>query len=505
MSAVDQNILQGLISPDEENRRRAIFLAAQALEFRAIPALTRLAGEDPVIELRYLAKKALLFLQQNVQRRQKAAGEAASPETGGIRPEVLRAELENPDPAVRNRVVQALARLGGPLALQLVAERVERETDPFVRASLAISLGVLGSRAQIPLLERLLSDENPRVRANAIEGLMHMGAPEAARLIAPHLKDTDNRVKVNAYTALGKFQKVDLLRALAEMMAADKVWLRDSATYALVKLELPESVPLLEHALADSWKGIRLKARNGLVLLAKKGVASALEVLRQAGGYRDSPDDYLTLELLDKSPAATTPQVSAAARLEAVLRIVRSQDRSRVDALVRQAAGEDDPKVLATLVLALGRLGDARCLPTLAGFLASRDRRVRANAVEALGLIGGTEALRVLAPHLDDPDNRVRANAVVALSALPGFDVTPALRSMAASNQELMRLSAVYALLVLRREDLGDCLAGLVGDGSPRVRKKAVDSLKLLATDGLPWAAATLRKAGIRLDEQGWR
>lgn len=505
MPPVEQNILQALRSPDEENRKRAIFLAAQTLEFRTIPALNAIANEDPSIELRYFAKKALFFLQQNYLRRQKGEGTGEIPAPAvqadagqNERVEALRRELANPSAEVRNKVLQALVRLGGPRALEALVERAGAEEDPFVRATLAISLGILGGRAQLPLLETFLQDQNPRVRANAIEGLMHLDAPEAARLIAPHLKDTDNRVKVNAYTALGKFDKVDLLRAMAEMLSSAKVWMRDSATYALVKLELPESVPLLEHALQDPYKGIRLKARNGLVLLARKNVKPALDVLEKFGGARESPEAFLTLEFLDAvAPAAGAGAADAQARMDAVLRIVAQRDRTKVDELLAQVAAERDARVLATLLLALGRLGDRRALGALAGHLRHEDRRVRANAVEALGLLGGEEVHRLIRPFLEDPDNRVRANAVVALGGAAGVDLGPTLQGMMGSAEELMRLSAVYALLVLRRPASVPLLEGLVGDPVPRVRKKAIDSLRILVSEGVAAAAEALSRAGV--------
>lgn len=507
---MDQNIVQGLASPDEETRKRAIFLAAQALDFRAVPALRTIAENDPSIELKYFAKKALFFLQQNYLRQQQGQPpmEGAPAPPGGDPAEAsdttaslqrVRAGLEDPDPQARNRLVQALARHGAAEALDLVLERVDKETDPFVRATMAVTVGILGTRREVPVLERFLKDEDPRVRANAIEGLMHVGAPEAARLIAPHLKDLDNRVKVNAYTALGKFERVDLLRALAEMIGSEQVWLRDSATYALVKLELPESVPLLDHALKDEYKGIRLKARNGLVLLAKRGVSTARAVLERYGGERDAPESYLTLEFLDLARAAAAQGAGddPQGRLEAVLRVVQRQDRSKADALLTQLNSERDPRVLATLLLGLARLGDRRCLGAVAAHLRSPDRRVRANSVEALGVLGGADVQPMLVPFLQDPDNRVRANAVVALKDAQGVELTPVLLGMAQDSTELMRLSAVYALLELRREDLLPLLAQLARDPVPRVRKKALDSLRILGAAGMAAAASALAEASL--------
>jgi HEAT repeat protein len=481
------DILRALDSPDEENRRRALFLAAERRDERALPKLQQMAAEDPSLEVRYYARKALLYFQQVVGVRRTAGG-------GGV--EELEGDLSSPDPRVRNEAVQALVRLGGDAARTRVRTMVEGEVDPFVRATLAVSLGVLGGPAEISSLDSLLQDSDPRVRANAIEGLMHIGGADVPARVVPYLKDADNRVKVNAYTALGKFKKMDLLKALGEMLTSDKAWRRDAAAYALVKMEIPESVPLLEYALGDDYVGIRLKARNGLVLLARREVTQATQVLGRLAGERPYPEGYLSLDMLQVRDRPEVRRDEEAGRLALIRRIVEAQDREKISMLLRQLTREKRPRVLATLLTAVGNLGSPEALPALRPFLESPDRRIRANAVEAWGMLGADAEVGALDPFRRDPDNRVRANAVVALGRRRQ-DVRADLEAMADDTSEPMRLSAVYALVELGRDEAVPLLSSLLLDPATSVKKKAIDGLRILASDGRSDARKALEDAGL--------
>lgn len=487
MTSPADDILRALDSPDEENRRRALFLAAERRDARALPKLQAMVAEDPSLEVRYYARKALLYFQQVVGVRRASGAEAV---------EELQGDLTSPDPRIRNEAVQTLARLGGDAARVRAVALVEGEADPFVRATLAVTLGVLGGLGEIPALDALLKDRDPRVRANAIEGLMHIGGSEVPARVVPYLKDADNRVKVNAYTALGKFKKIDLLRALGEMLTSGQAWRRDAAAYALVKMEIPESVPLLEYALGDEYIGTRLKARNGLVVLARRGVSQASQVLGRLAGARPYPESYLSLDMLRWRERPDKPRDEEEGRLALIRRIVGAQDREKVSMLLRQLTRESRPRVLATLLTAVGNLGSAEALPAVRPFLESEDRRIRANAVEAWGMLGGDGEVGALEPFRADPDNRVRANTLVALGRRQ-HDVRSDLEAMADDPAESMRLSAVYALVELGREEAVPLLSSLLLDPATSVKKKAIDGLRILASDGRRDAAQALTDAGL--------
>lgn len=497
---------KALSSAEEATRKQAILAAAQAFEVRLVPLLQRIAQQDPSIELRFLAKKALAFFQLRLRQAQEKKAATGIGEGPQARIRGLLEELRSPDVEVRNNAVQSLGKLGGKDVAHEILLACKRESDPFVRASLAVAVGQAAKEDGLDALRAFLNDEDPRVRANAIEGMSFLPAQQAAQWITPHLKDEDSRVKVNAYTALGKIRKIDLLQALGRMLDSEKVWLRDSAAYALCKLEIPESVPLLERALADPFQGVRLKARNGLVLLAKAEVSQAQKALERVGGERDSPEAYLTTSMVGprgqiREAAAQVrapgPQPGGEeARLALIRRIVEADDRGKIAMLVKQLGKEKNPKVLASLISALGQLGDGRLLASLQGFLGSPDRRIRANAVEALGLLGSEATCESLLRFTQDEDNRVRANAVVALASLADRDVSPELEAMVESEDILMRLSAIYAVTTLGSPEYLGFLARLTRDGDPGVSRKALESLQILAGEGEDEAGKILEDLG---------
>src|SRR5688500_6427548 len=74
-------------------------------------------------------------------------------------------------------------------------------------------------------------------------------------------------------------------------------------------------------------------------------------------------------------------------RLKAIQEILRSRDASMVESLIERLEHENEPKILASLVKAIGNLGTAAELPFLAELLDHPDPRIRANVVEALMIL----------------------------------------------------------------------------------------------------------------------
>lgn len=107
---------------------------------------------------------------------------------------------------------------------------------------------------------------------------------------------------------------------------------------------------------------------------------------------------------------------------------------------------EQDPRVLATAIRAVGNLPAFEDLERLKGFLIHEDARVRANTIEALEARGGGGYVDAVAPLLHDPNQRVKANAAVMLWKYGRSDVVRVLSKLAGSDSTRERASAVFAL-----------------------------------------------------------
>jgi len=352
-------------------------------------------------------------------------------------------------------------------------------------------MGPLGGPAEIPVIRGFLDEPDPRVRGNAIEALLRLAGDEAIVDMARALKDRSSKVRQQARQALLEADRRRLVAILQEKLASDEAANRDLAAYALVKLELPETLPLMVGALSDAEMSIRLKARNALVTLAKQGCADATAALERLAGKRGTPDEFMTISVLERRPhleLLCDPRPRE--RMKGVECIVQTGDAARVPHLLQVLLVEKDPYVRATIVLALGRLGARDAVPTLKILTEDGDARIRANAVEALGALSGDDVSPFLLRCLDDGNNRVRANAVVALRDYRLVDLAVPLQAMIDHHEQLMRRSAIWAITELRRPALIPLLRPLLVDRVGKVQRQAADAVALLATEGFAEAQA---------------
>lgn len=147
--------------------------------------------------------------------------------------------------------------------------------------------------------------------------------------------------------------------------------------------------------------------------------------------------------------------------------------------VARHLEAEDDVHVKATLVKALGLIGDPKQLPVLILHLDDKDPRVRANTVEAISMLKlpKNEHLKTLQHLTKDPNNRVRANIAISFVELGIPEGREILEEMLKSNDEYMRASAVYALGCIKNLDDLPILLEKLSDSSWLVRKNAVKSI----------------------------
>lgn len=159
---------------------------------------------------------------------------------------------------------------------------------------------------------------------------------------------------------------------------------------------------------------------------------------------------------------------------------------------VEQVFQETAPHLIASLLIAIGRLGSEPEIRTLVPFLSHESPRVRANAVEALEYLGTVKAYPFILSMLKDPDNRVKANAVKAVRGLSPPSTIRILRQMVASNYHSMQASAAFALAYFPAEENVDLLAGLLASPEEAVRDNAARTLALYAQKQVPGARERL-------------
>lgn len=165
------------------------------------------------------------------------------------------------------------------IALTLT-ETFDNENDAMVKAVLVKILPdifVFNNNRVIACLDKGLKDEDNRVRANSVEALEkifqnHKSSLEDQRIIQmilPLIKDNDNRTKANSLKLFFTFDKNLVLKELEKMLESEKIWMKDSALFALGEIKSSKVAPILIKATQDSEEEIRLKAFTKLAELNK--------------------------------------------------------------------------------------------------------------------------------------------------------------------------------------------------------------------------------------------
>lgn len=506
-----EKALFALDSLDEAIRKQAIEELVRYHDPRALPALERISAQDPSLELRFLAKESIRKLKMNLTQetsldvivpgRAKASGEAAPPRgsSSSFSAEKLASYLANPDASLRNKAIKASVTYRNPQALDVLVPHLEKETDGRAKRNLLVAIGILGDKEQCAVLAKALDDEDPALRLHAVIGLSHIQHKSAYLLLVRGINDGAKPVRDAAFRVLIKLGRGKFLKLLEKMLLSSREWMREEAARACGKVNHPEVAVLLGRTFEGSQSpDLRRRLAKSLKSLARKGNVQALAFLKQARDARESSGEAGEAEddaresvpsgpissiqdgLPESSPGNLLQEDDPATRLAILEEIVNEQDEGRLGELIQALPGESDERVMASILIAVGKLGTAGQVGVIAPYLDHRDNRVRASAVEALSFIRDPSVVPLLQPMLSDRDNRTRANAIVALKDVPEVDLFKPLRQMVRSKNANAKLSAIYAILELGRPEFLPLLEKLVDDEDPSIERKAKQALSIL-------------------------
>jgi HEAT repeat protein len=273
-------------------------------------------------------------------------------------PAVIEA-LNDKDAVVRLAAVQALRRLRGDNVVEALDTKCN-DTDANVRAESARTLGMLGERKALPKLVELLRDSNGFVRAAAAEALGKLGDRSAtSALIAVLTGDNKEAASASEQEGLvigtqpGSLPEIARMKVIEEKIIAAK---------ALGDIRDPASVdPLIEHGLKSEDAGLRAESA---VSLGKIGEPRAVEPLEDA-----------VRPYYEAAPAEAKGITIATGPIDEKARLMK----------------EKESRVRASVVWALGRLGDASAKEIVTRAVDDENSLVRDAAAEALARISEKE------------------------------------------------------------------------------------------------------------------
>jgi HEAT repeat protein len=213
-------------------------------------------------------------------------------------------------------------------------------------------------------------------------------------------------------------------RAVADLRSA-RMWRRAAAAYRLGDMACAEAEPQLLAALDDSRREVRSAAARSLGRLGVTAAAHPLVAALVAG----------------RVPAGVAGEALVALGADVVPEL-------------REIAADPDPRIRASAIALIGRLGDSRDAAVARRGLRDPSAEVRAAAADALGRIGASTAEPDLRAALDDRVHFVRAEAAAALGVIGSSEALPKLLEIARSDRFRPARSAARALARIDREAL---------------------------------------------------
>ncbi len=307
--------------------------------------------------------------------------------------------------------------------LRVLLEHFRPSESEFTLYAIVEAVGRIANVKTLNFVKTCLNHPLPRLRANAVEALAKFDIPDEELIITltPMLKDKNNRVVGNAIVSLwGTREQKGVLRAINAMVTHANKWHRAAVAFALGEINNEESATILVKLLRDPDEDVRNNAAKAIrKLTAPDAVSRLVEFIN---------DDDMDV------------------RLYSIEQIGKARLEAYNDILLLILDTDQNPRVVASTLLALGRMKLVENIPTIGYYLNHEDDRVRANAVEALVFINDPKVMSLLTLSLNDPDSRVRANVAVALWKFGEIKVGSHIRNMLESENLEYQASGAYGL-----------------------------------------------------------
>ncbi len=351
------------------------------------------------------------------QEKLKAIGEPALP--------AIKEALKNEDPGIRRGALQVLAGMKGAAAVDEIGPLVKDDQYWVARAAV-YALKDIGSPQADPYLLQALKHFKAEVKEAALYAVKDLKLAAATDLLADRmLRDLDQYVRWRAMTVLRELKpgaEIEVIKKAVADPALSATQERNAVEYVGF-LGLQEIVPALVALLNDPDAGVRWRT---LEALGKNGAVTALPEIRKKLSDRDEGVRLMAIGVLGmlRSPesvgdlAAQLKGKSTESRKNAVLSL-KKIGGAEAAAAVRTALSDRDKLLRAQAAEVLGEIGGAADAEELSKLGADREAVVRAAAYRALGRLRVQEARAVLEAGRTDKNFWARQEAELALLRLP--------------------------------------------------------------------------------------
>jgi len=410
----------------------------------------------------------------------------------------LTQALSNCSPLVASIIIDALGEMGNIKAVPLLFKSLENGSVPLRHKTVKAIVKILGGRSLSLLSPKdqtrfrdylldTLSDEDESVLMAALSGLSVMGDDAATKAI------------FRLITRLNLDLHQELIQAATQAIAAigfnqsfvDALHAKNNDTLVHIAVDaslLMDDPRHIQHIKDIFWQHGRDIQRTAAARLARiagpDDVPFFLDLLD-----RHTDGDVLRAALFflghhTKTEQATEKLFSMLAHpyddvktaaLEACIVLHSPQATERFKRLFK----EDDPRLRAMAVYALGRQNLADNLPELHAALEDEDPHVRQVAVETFDAAGpcNNDYLSMLLPRLHDENKDVRVALVSLLGTCKTPEVLPHLLSALNDQDDWVRIRTVEALGHLKAAAAVPHLVQMLDSSNPMLTFKIIDTL----------------------------
>lgn len=333
------------------------------------------------------------------------------------------------------------------------------KTKGMQKVGVIISIGTRRDEQAVPLLIPLLKGSDTDIARTAAGALGRIATPEAIKVLFDFRKDVPNTVKP----------------ALAEgLLAAGQRLERGGGGLA---------VTIYQDLLTSSWPMyIRMGAFRGLIYAEPKQGQGRL--LKALGGndpvFRDMAAQIVAEtsgSQATKAFAKALPKLPAGGQA-ALLRGLTDRKDPIARAAVAKAAHSSDKKVKLAAVKALGVIGNAEDIITLAELLLSYDEDISHAAQASLATIEGQGVDAAIAAATGNVARPARPYLLAVLANRSAEQAVPMAVSYLKDNDASVRIAALRLLVMLGDEDQTPAVVMAVKkSGDPTERAAAEKAL----------------------------
>lgn len=311
----------------------------------------------------------------------------------------------------------------------------------------------------------------PKAQVLVIGALTTRGDRAAGPAVAKAVGSSDPAVRMAALDSLGAVGSAGEVDLLAVKAVGGSARERDIARGGLLKIRGPGVDAAIGKLLSDSNEQIRLLAAS---TLGRRGGSGAVDALIETAG-RDSSTKVRAQAMAALAKQASAGNVAVGPLVKLLVGATDEAQRSQAERAVVAAAGKIPAR-------------QGRAKPVLAALAEAKSVPVKASLINALGGIGDNAALPALRAALADTDGRVKLAAVRAAAAWPTSGTADiclkiADSAAAAKTHRIIALRGYIKQAALQEADTDDDVVAMY-DRAIRIAQRSDEKILALSELG---------------------